>query len=411
MTLYVCTQTVIGVLTPSTYSPGMDTKTMPTNDAKMPGWRPARCGRVALVLQGGGALGAYQAGVYQAMHEEGIEPDWVSGVSIGAVNAAIIAGNKPEKRLERLTTFWSRITDRTVWLHTPDGDIFRQMRNATSAFNTMMMGQPGFFAPQKLNPWFSPAGAQTATSYYDSTPLRETLLELVDFDLLNNGGSRFSVGAVNVTTGNFIFFDNAKHKIVPEHIMASGALPPAFAPVQIGTDYFWDGGIVSNTPLQHLLAQDDDINSLVFQVDLFSAAGALPRNMQDVMSREKDIAYSSRTRQVTDMFQRLQRWKTRAYRALLKIPEADLTDEERAMRDKLATLPALTVLQLIYQQKSYEGNAKDYEFSRTSMREHWQSGHVDTKRTLTHKHWLEMPPENTGILTHDIHRDREEAVW
>jgi NTE family protein len=363
------------------------------------------------VLQGGGALGAYQAGVYQAMHEAGIEPDWVSGVSIGAVNAAIIAGNQPEDRLERLTTFWSRITDRTVWLHTPDGDIFRQMRNATSSFYTMLLGQPGFFQPQKISPWLSPAGARNATGYYDNSPLRETLLELVDFNLLNSKGCRFSVGAVNVMTGNFIFFDNAKHEIGPEHIMASGALPPAFSPVQIGTDYFWDGGIVSNTPLQHLLAQDDDINSLVFQVDLFSASGALPRTIQDVMSREKDIAYSSRTRQVTDMFQRLQRWKTRAYRALLKIPEADLTDEERAMRDKLATLPALTVLQLIYQQKSYEGNAKDYEFSRTSMREHWDSGHGDTKRTLTHKSWLEMPPENTGIITHDIHRDREEGVW
>jgi len=389
----------------------MDAKPIDIEGHTMPGWRPERCGRVALVLQGGGALGAYQAGVYQAMHEAGLEPDWVSGVSIGAVNAAIIAGNKPENRLARLTTFWSRITDRTVWLLTPDGDIFRQMRNATSAFYTMALGQPGFFAPHRLNPWLSPAGAKSATSYYDSSPLRDTLLELVDFDLLNKGGCRFSVGAVNVVTGNFIFFDNAQHKIGPEHIMASGALPPAFAPVQIGTDYFWDGGIVSNTPLQHLLAQDDDINSLVFQVDLFSASGALPRTMADVMGREKDIAYSSRTRQVTDMFQRLQRWKTRAYRALLKIPEADLTDEERAMRDKLARLPAHTILQLIYQQKSYEGNAKDYEFSRTSMREHWQSGHDDTGRTLTHKHWLEMPPENTGIVTHDIHRDREERVW
>lgn len=389
----------------------MDGKPIAFEDDIMPGWRPERCGRIALVLQGGGALGAYQVGVYEAMHEAGLEPDWVSGVSIGAVNAAIIAGNKPENRLDRLTDFWSRITDRTVWLHTPDGDIFRQMRNAASAFHTMVMGQPGFFAPHKLNPWLSPAGAKSATSYYDSSPLRETLLELVDFDLLNNGDCRFSVGAVNVTSGNFIFFDNAKHRIGPEHIMASGALPPAFAPVQIGTDYFWDGGIVSNTPLQHLLAQDDDINSLVFQVDLFSASGALPRTMPDVMGREKDISYSSRTRQVTDMFQRLQRWKTRAYRALLKIPEADLTDEERAMRDKLARLPAHTILQLIYQQKSYEGNAKDYEFSRTSMREHWQSGHDDTKRTMMHKHWLEMPPENTGIVTHDIHRDREEAVW
>lgn len=389
----------------------MDGKPIAFEDDIMPGWRPERCGRIALVLQGGGALGAYQVGVYEAMHEAGLEPDWVSGVSIGAVNAAIIAGNKPENRLDRLTDFWSRITDRTVWLHTPDGDIFRQMRNAASAFHTMVMGQPGFFAPHKLNPWLSPAGAKSATSYYDSSPLRETLLELVDFDLLNNGDCRFSVGAVNVTSGNFIFFDNAKHRIGPEHIMASGALPPAFAPVQIGTDYFWDGGIVSNTPLQHLLAQDDDINSLVFQVDLFSASGALPRTMPDVMGREKDISYSSRTRQVTDMFQRLQRWKTRAYRALLRIPEADLTDEERAMRDKLARLPAHTILQLIYQQKSYEGNAKDYEFSRTSMREHWQSGHDDTKRTMMHKHWLEMPPENTAIVTHDIHRDREEAVW
>lgn len=387
--------------------------TRPTNfeQAEIVPWRPDRCGRVALVLQGGGALGAYQAGVYQALHETGLEPDWVSGVSIGAVNAAIIAGNAPQDRLERLTTFWSRITDRKVWLHTPDGDIFRQLRNATSSFYTTMMGQPGFFAPNKINPWLSPAGAKTATSYYDNTPLRETLLELVDFDLLNSKNCRFSVGAVNVASGNFIFFDNHRHFIEPEHIMASGALPPAFAPVKIGTDYFWDGGIVSNTPLQHLLAQDDDINSLVFQVDLFSATGALPRTMSDVLGREKDIAYSSRTRQVTDMFQRLQRWKTRAYRALLKIPEADLTDEERAMRDKLAKLPAHTILQLIYQQKAYEGNAKDYEFSRTSMREHWDSGHEDTKRTLTHKHWLEMPPPNTGIRTHDIHRDREEAIW
>jgi NTE family protein len=371
------------------------------------GWRPERCGRVALVLQGGGALGAYQAGVYQALHEAGIEPDWVSGVSIGAINSAIIAGNPPEKRLEKLQTFWDRITDRTVWLHTPDGDIYRQARNMTSSLFTTMLGQPGFFSPHKVNPWLTPAGARAATSYYDNSPLRETLLEVVDFDLINDGGCRFSVGAVNVLSGNFIFFDNATTEIGPEHVMASGALPPAFPTVQIGTDFFWDGGIVSNTPLQHLLAQDDDINSLVFQVDLFNARGALPRTIQDVMSRHKDIMYSSRTRQVTDMFQRLQRWKTRAYHALLKVPEADLTDEERKMRDKLAHLPALTILQLIYQQKAYEGNAKDYEFSGTSMREHWQSGYEDTRRTLTRKDWLAMPAENTGILTHDVHKEND----
>ena len=369
-------------------------------------WRPDRCGRIALVLQGGGALGAYQGGVYQSLHEAGLEPDWVSGVSIGAINSAIIAGNPPERRLERLRTFWQRITERKVWWHTPDGDIFRRARNATSSLITAAFGQPGFFAPHQTSPWFSLAGAGTATSYYDNAPLRETLTELVDFDLINRKICRFSVGAVNVTSGNFTFFDNATTKITPEHVMASGALPPAFSPVKIGADYFWDGGIVSNTPLQHLLAQDDNTNCLIFQVDLFSAHGALPRTIMDVEGRHKEIMYSSRTRQVTDMFQRLQRWKTRAYRALQKIPEADLNDEERAMLEKLADLPVHSIIHLIYQQQAYEGNGKDYEFSGTSMREHWQIGHEDTAASLKHKDWLVIPPDNGGIVTHDVHRDR-----
>jgi NTE family protein len=371
-----------------------------------PIWRPERCGRVALVLQGGGALGAYQVGVYQALHEAGLEPDWVSGVSIGAINAAIIAGNPPERRLARLKTFWERITARTVWLHTPDGDLFRRARNAMSSSMTASLGQPGFFAPHKQSPWFALAGSQSATSYYDNAPLRETLLELVDFDLINQKACRFSVGAVNVLSGNFAFFDNATTHIEPEHIMASGALPPAFAPVKIGSDYYWDGGIVSNTPLQHLLAQDDNTNCLVFQVDLFSAHGPLPRTIQDVEARHKDIMYSSRTRQVTDMFQRLQRWKTRAHRALLKVPEADLTDEERAMLENLADLPVHTIIQLICQPQVHEGTGRDYDFSGSSMREHWMMGHEDTVASLSHKEWLVIPPPNGGIVTYDVHRDR-----
>jgi len=377
---------------------------LPTTATSL-GSRPEGHGRVALVLQGGGALGAYQVGVYEALHEAGLEPDWVSGVSIGAVNAALIAGNPPERRLERLTTFWDRITERTVWLHTPDGDAFRQARNLTSSLMTTLMGQPGFFAPNPVNPWLSAAGAKTATAYYDNTPLRETLLELVDFDLLNSGACRFSVGAVNVRSGNFVFFDNATTVIEPEHIMASGALPPAFPSVKIGTDYYWDGGIVSNTPLAHLLAQDDDVSALVFQVDLFSARGPLPRTIQDVAARQKDIIYSSRTRQITDSFQRLQRWKKRAFNALIKVPDADLTDEERAMRDKLAKLPGHSIVHLIYQQQSYEGAAKDYEFSGTSMREHRLSGHEDTKHSLGHKQWMAIP--QSGVVTHDVHRESD----
>src|ERR1700735_1837675 len=174
-------------------------------------------------------------------------------------------------------------------------------------------------------------GATTATSYYDSEPLRDTLLELVDFSLINERSTRFSVGAVNVLTGNFVYFDNAVEQIEPEHIMASGALPPALPMVKIGTDHYWDGGIVSNTPLQHLLEQEDNLNTMVFQVDLFSARGVLPRDIEDVMGRHKDIMYSSRTRYNTDVFRRLQKWKTLCYQALTKVPEASLSEEERRL--------------------------------------------------------------------------------
>ena len=267
----------------------MDARTPDTDVAVSKAWRPDRCDRIALVLQGGGALGAYQVGVYQALHEAGLEPNWVCGVSIGGINSAIIAGNPPEERLDKLRIFWERITARKVWHYTPDGDIWRKTRNLHSTWMTTTLGQPGFFQPHELNPWLSPAGARTATSYYDTTPLRETLLELVDFDLINARKMHFAVGAVNVLTGNFLYFDNNKEIIGPEHVMASGALPPALPMVKIGTDHFWDGGIVSNTPLQHLLDQDDRKNSLVFQVDLFSSRGLLPRDIQEVMARHKDI--------------------------------------------------------------------------------------------------------------------------
>jgi len=243
--------------------------------------RPPGWDRIALIFQGGGALGAYQAGVYEALHEAGIEPDWVTGVSIGAINAAIIAGNPRELRLERLRAFWDRITDRRLFpSYTPDGDVFRRMSNAASALLTITMGQPGFFKPNQTSPWLSPAGAATATSYYDTSPLKATLLDLVDFALIRDKLHRFAVGAVNVQTGNFIYFDNTEMLIGPEHIMASGALPPGLPWVKIGTEYYWDGGIVSNTPLQHLLDHDDGKNTLVFQVDLFSARGPLPPDMK-----------------------------------------------------------------------------------------------------------------------------------
>ena len=369
------------------------------------GWRPERCDRVALIFQGGGALGAYQAGVYEALHEANIEPDWVTGVSIGAINAAIIAGNKREDRIERLRAFWNKITDRRVWAYTPDGDAFRRARNAASSMMTIALGQPGFFKPHEISPWMNLAGAKTATSHYDTSPLAQTLGELVDFSLVNERGLRLAVGAVNVQTGNFIYFDNANEEIGPEHVMASGALPPTLPMIKVGTDYYWDGGIVSNTPLQHLLDQEDGVNTLVFQVDLFSARGHLPRDMEDVLGRHKDIMYSSRTRYNTDMYRHIMEWKRRAYQALAKVPDDRLTEEERALRNRLADLPEINILHLIYQQKAYEGHAKDYDFSATSMREHWQSGYEDTKNTLKHHKWLAMP--ESGVVVHDVHRLRD----
>ena len=385
----------------------MDARTPNSDTSAASTWRPDRCDRVALVLQGGGALGAYQAGVYQALQEGGIEPDWVCGVSIGAINSAIIAGNPPERRLERLQIFWERITARKVWHYTPDGDIYRKARNLASSFMTTTLGQPGFFKPHDINPWFSPAGAKTATSYYDTGPLRETLLELVDFDLINSRKVHFAVGAVNVLSGNFLYFDNKKEVIDPEHVMASGALPPALPMVKIGTDHFWDGGIVSNTPLQHLLDQDDRLNSLVFQVDLFSARGALPRDIQEVLARHKDIVYSSRTRHNTDVYKQMNNLKTDLCKALQKVPDDKLSEHERSLRDRLADLPEITILQMIYQQKAYEGDSKDHEFSATSMREHWQSGLEDTRRTLKRRDWLALPEQGMGIVVHDVHREHD----
>ena len=365
----------------------------------------AQYDRVALVFQGGGALGAYQAGVYQALADAGCEPSWLSGVSIGAINASIIAGNEPSRRLQRLEQFWQTISGRKIWSYTPEGDIYRDIRNRTSSWMTMTMGQPGFFKPRNPNPWFEQPGAEGATSFYDTAELKDTLESLIDFDILNDGKKRLSVGAVNVRTGNFVYFDTDKVRIGPEHIMASGALPPAFPSVRIEGEYYWDGGIVSNTPLQYLLDQEEDRSSLVFQVDLFSARGVLPRSMPDVLSRHKDIMYSSRTRQNTDNFKRIHGLKMHLLDALKRVPKDQLTPAEEALIADYSDAGLVNIVHLIYQHKGYEGHAKDYEFSGTSMREHWETGLEDTQRTLRHRKWLTLPANADGVTIHDLHRE------
>lgn len=361
--------------------------------------------RVALVLQGGGALGAYQIGVFQALTEAGVEPNWISGVSIGAINSALIAGNKPENRLKNLEAFWNTVSGRKIWPYTPQGDHFRDLYNQLSSLFTLLMGQPGFFEPRRQNPWLQLAGAEGATSYYDSSALKKTLESLIDFDILNDGRKRISVGAVNVRTGNFIYFDTDKQRIGPEHIMASGALPPALPAVKIEGEYYWDGGIVSNTPLQYLLDQEERLSSLVFQVDLFSARGALPRQMSDVLTRQKEIMYSSRTRRNTDAFARSYNLRTRLIEALKRVPPEALLPGEKEMIEESDKPSIANIVQLIYQHKNYEGHARDYEFSGASMREHWVSGYEDTLRTLRHPEWLRRSSLERGVTVHDLHRE------
>ncbi|HQT68333.1 MAG: hypothetical protein B7Z78_10780 [Rhodospirillales bacterium 20-60-12] len=381
---------------PLTKQPSPSTTTKPA---------PGRC--IALILQGGGALGAYQAGVYQALHEADLEPDWVAGVSIGAINSALIAGNPPERRLERLAEFWDIVTSRDILPPAGEGDAARKWRNAMSAMQAMMFGQPGFFKPNQANAWLSPRGAKTATAMYDTSPLHETLRRLVDFDLINSRATRFAVGAVNVETANFVYFDNQETLIGPEHVMASGALPPALPMVRIGSEFYWDGGLVSNTPLQHVLDNVRSEKRLVFQVDLFSARGDLPRDMPEVLSRQKDIQYSSRTRMTTDHFTQTHRLKQALFEALSLIPETKLSDAQRRQKAELASLPEINIMQMIYRQKAYEGDAKDYEFSRLSMREHWKTGYHDTRNTLAHKSWLELSSDGSGIEVHDIHTAKD----
>src|SRR6185312_14580407 len=324
---------------------------------------------VALVLQGGGALGAYQAGVYEGLHEAGIRPNWLAGISIGALNAAIIAGSPEAERVERLREFWETICACPAgW---PGGEglsdalpfafDMRSLNNAFAAMRALFQGQPGFFKPRFPSPFWSPFSGEAATSFYDTAPLSRTLERLVDFDRLNSGDVRVSVGAVNVRTGNLTYFDTAERRLGPKHFMASGALPPGFPAVEIEGEHYWDGGVVSNTPLSRVLSGEPR-DTLTFQIDLWSARGRVPYDLMEVSSRQKDIQYSSRTRAITDQALRMQTMRRALQRTIEKLPESVKLDPEiRAIAD-LARYRSYNIVHLIYQSKIYEGQSKDYEF-------------------------------------------------
>ncbi|MEI6642192.1 MAG: patatin-like phospholipase family protein [Novosphingobium sp.] len=365
---------------------------------------PAATGEAnVLVLQGGGALGAYQAGVFEALAAANHEPAWVAGISIGAVNAALIAGNPPEQRLMALRTFWDRASSR-VPFPAPFADGWgRRIFNETAAGIVALTGIPGFFTPRVTPPWLALPGTPEATSLYDTAPLRETLLELVDFDLLNSGPMRFSVGAVNVLSGNFTYFDNRERLIGPEHIMASGALPPGFPAVMIDGEPYWDGGIVSNTPLQYVLDERvGDTPLLVFQVDLFSARGMMPRSVAEAVQREKDIRFSSRTRLGTDMQKRLEAMASAATRLAERLPDSLKDDPDLVALLGEASDSPVTILHLINRGEDYESQGKDYEFSRATINDHWASGRRDVERSFASPRWKQRNLPDCGIVTLDL---------
>ncbi len=366
---------------------------------------------IALVLQGGGALGAYQAGVVQGLTEAGINPTWVAGISIGSIHCAIIAGNPPHRRAERLREFWHRVTQPpllppTLWEQEPWVSLMPEealpWMAPLQSLRALTEGQRGFFVPRPL-PGIGPDQA----SVYDTAPLRATLEELVDFDLLNSGAVRVSVGAVNLRTGNLEYFDTTEGRLGPEHFMASGALPPGFPAVRIGDDLYWDGGLVSNTPLSQVLGGHPRAHTLVFQVDLWSAAGEPPRTLADVSSRVKDIQYSSRTRAITDVLHHAHEQRNVLRSLLERIPpDVRKRDGLCAQVEEMARDKRYTVIHLIYGDKPFDGQDKDYQFGRATMRAHWDSGLRTVERTLAHPQWFALPSAERPFVTHDVHRER-----
>ena len=358
-----------------------------------------------LVLQGGGALGAYQAGAYEGLAAAGQEPDWVAGISIGAVNAALIAGNKPENRVKRLRSFWEKVSSGLQGSSFLPGNHGRTLFHETSSWLTTLFGTPGFFTPRFPPPIFAMSATAAALSYYDTAPLRATLTELIDFDLLNHDGMRVSVGAVNVESGNFRYFDTLKDKLNPDHIMASGALPPGFPPVVIDGQSYWDGGLVSNTPLQYVIDEaQHERNLCIFQVDLFPARGAVPKTILEAAEREKEIRYSSRTRFNTTTARNFQRLSKAARRLVTKLPESLRDDPDARILLENSCDAAVTVMHLINRPTEYDSQSKDYEFSRLSVEEHWDAGRKDVEDSLAHPDWRNRKRPHDGMTTFDLTR-------
>jgi NTE family protein len=369
--------------------------------------------RVALVLQGGGALGAYQAGVYQAIEEANIQVDWICGTSIGGINGALLVGNPPEQRLERLREFWETVTEPLLRLpNIPwftgfswNGDEqARYWTNRLSAFGTMFHGVPNFFTPRLFPPLSAAAERPDLVSYYDTTPLKATLERLVDFDRISNKPLRFSVAATNVRTGAAVHFDNLKQRLGVEHVMASASLPPGFPPTEIDGEYYWDGAVVSNSPMQFVIDDGLRHTTLIFQVDLWDSRGEVPLDIPSANLRGLEIHSASHLNITLQQYRKTQKFRHAVAKLLAGLPACDRDDPELQFLTEEAQVNVATVVKLKYQARGYETAGKTFEFSRTAMEEHWQAGYDDTRRAFDEPGAFDLPDVSEAVRIFDVHR-------
>jgi NTE family protein len=360
--------------------------------------------RIVLVLQGGGALGAYQAGVYQALHEHDLVPDWIVGTSIGAINAALIAGNHKANRLHRVKAFWDRVAH-------PDGldmaqvsDEQRRTNIMLNTLDTVMRGAPGFFTPRYFSGFpIGMAVPSEEASYYDTRPLRATLEELVDFDYLNGpGGIRLTVSAIEVTSGELVHFDSIHDDLHADHVRASGSLPPAFPPVRIDGALYWDGGLYSNTPLESVLRELPGGDTLCFMVDLWSAAGAEPVTMDQVNTRQKDVTYASRSKRHIDDYVNTYQMQQKLRQLYTRVPEAERSERDKQELAALGCDATLHIVRLPYAGHDWHMAAKDANFSKGSIEWRWDQGYRDALRALKHAGWLDFVTDNSVVVVHEL---------
>jgi NTE family protein len=372
---------------------------------------PARAGgppgAVVLVLQGGGALGAYQVGVYQAMHEAGIEPDWVIGTSIGAINAAIIAGNPPDRRMERLEQFWE-----TVEWRSPVGDlpIRADWFNPWATWAMMTQGVAGFFSPNPASWW----GLQNRTgleqaAFYTTAPLRETLGGLIDFDQVQRGGIRLTVGAVNVRTGAMRYFDSRSEPLRVDHVMASGALPPAFPAVRIDGEAYWDGGIYSNTPIEAVLDDNPRRSSTIFTVHLWSPGGAEPSSIWETLGRQKDIQYASRATSHLAKQKQIHRLRHVISELADHLPQDMRQSQEIRELASWGCRTTMHVVRLCAPRLMNEDHTKDVDFTMSGIHARWKAGYIDAKDAIAQAPWAREVDPHEGVLVHE-HESKLPAV-